>query len=395
MDDYWLRDKACIVGIGNSAYSKRGKQRSEGTLKLSLLAIRNAANDAGIELSEIDGMTTFCFDSNTPGSDKVMGNLPIKHCRYTSTVWGGGGSGLPTALADAAMAVATGHANCVAVFRSIVQEDYRMGGAMADLFADGIPPSVAHTIPFGYILPPTIYALRAQRHMALYGTTTEDFARLAIHQRNMAMNNPDAVLRKPMTLEDHQSSRMISDPLRMFDCCQENDGAAAVIVMSAERAGDLDVKPVFIHAIATANVPGWTSASVYSELTSDIGTAGHRVAANELYKRAGLGPEDIDVAELYDGTSAGVLLLLEDWGFCGRGEAGAFVGDGQIDLGGKIPTNTHGGHLSEVYLQGINHLLEAVRQLRGTSHNQVSNAETALYSSGVGWPPGGGILLRR
>jgi acetyl-CoA acetyltransferase len=389
----WLRDRSCIVGIGNTRYGKRGTLSEVGSLRLAIDAIHAAASDAGLDVAEIDGFTSFCEDASTHPPHELIGALPTRNLRYSSIAWGGGGSGLPTAVTDAAMAVATGHANYVVVVRAISQGKLRMGGSWADWYPDGLPRHVAHAIPMGFVVASAIYGLRARRHMALYGTTAQHFAAVAIHSRAMAANNPDAVFRKPITFEEHQASRIIADPLRMFDCCMESDGAAAVIITTPERALDLKQKPVFITATATTAVPRWSNPIAFTEDTDMLGTCGHSAAAAELYAKAGIAASDVDVALLYDGTTAGLLLVLEDLGFCKRGESGPMVAEGGIGLHGRIPVNTHGGNLAEAYLQGTNHLVEAVRQLRGTSHNQVKDAEVALYSSGVGYPPMGAIAL--
>ncbi|MDB5428907.1 MAG: lipid-transfer protein [Caulobacter sp.] len=391
----WLRDKACIVGIGTTPYGKRGTLADIGALRLALDAIHAAAADAGLDVADIDGFTSFCEDGSTHPPFELTMALPTKKLRWSTIVWGGGGSGLPTAVTEAALAVATGQADYVAVVRSITQGKVRMGGSWADWYPDGLPQHNAHAIPMGFVVAPAIYAMRARRHMAIHGTTSEHLAAVAMHARAMAANNPEALFREPLTVETHQASRIIADPLRMFDCCVETDGAAALIITTPERARDLKQKPAFITGTSTASIPRWSTPITYAEDTDMLGTCGHAAAAAELYGKTGIGPGDIDVALLYDGTTAGLLLVLEDWGFCGRGEAGPMVASGGIGLGGHIPVNTHGGNLAEVYLQGANHLVEAVRQLRGTSHNQVKDAEVALYSSGVGYPPLGGILLHR
>lgn len=389
----WLRDKACIVGIGNTRFGKRGTMAEIGALQLAVDAIRAAADDAGIDLADIDGFTSFCADSSTQAPFELMSALPTRNLRYSSIVWGGGGSGLPTAITDAAMAVATGHANYVVVVRAISQGKVRMGGSWAEWYKDGLPGHVAHAVPMGMVVAAAIYGFRARRHMAVYGTTEDHFAHVAMHSRAMAANNPDALFRKQITIEDHHSSRMIADPLRMFDCCMESDGGAAFIVTTPERAKDLKQKPAFITAAATTGVERWTTPIAFAEDTEMLATSGHSAAARDLYAKAGIAPSDVDVALLYDGTTAGLLLVMEDMGLCERGEAGPLVASGGIGLGGRIPVNTHGGNLAEVYLQGTTHVVEAVRQLRGTSSNQVPDAEVALYSSGVGYPPLGAVLM--
>jgi acetyl-CoA acetyltransferase len=230
--------------------------------------------------------------------------------------------------------------------------------------------------------------------MSLYGTTAEHFAEVAINARRNAVNNPDARFRQEITVEEHHASRIIADPLRLYDCCMESDGAAAVIVTSPERARALAQPPVSIRAVSMTGEYKWATAS-FNTVDEVYPSTGHRRAARDLYARAGLGPDDVDVALFYDAFTPSVLMSLEDWGFCDIGQSGPFVAAGNIRREGKLPVNPHGGNLAEVYLQGSTHLLEAVRQLRGTACNQIDGAEVALYGSGVGASPGGGIMLRR
>jgi acetyl-CoA acetyltransferase len=244
------------------------------------------------------------------------------------------------------------------------------------------------------VLPAAIYAMKAQRHMALYGTTEDSLAEVAINARRNAANNPDARFREEITTEQHHASRLIAHPLRLLDCCMESDGAAALIVTSSERARDLRQPPVRIRAVAMTGEYKWGVAS-FNTIDEDFVSTGQRRAARDLYARAGAGPADVDVALFYDAFTPSVIMSLEDWGFCPVGQGGPFVAGGGIRREGSVPVNPHGGNLAEVYLQGITHLLEGVRQLRDTSCNQIHRAETVLYGSGVGASPGGGVMLRR
>jgi acetyl-CoA acetyltransferase len=386
-----LRDRACIVGIGHTEYAKRGVFESVGSFELAVRAIRAACDDAGIDPRDIDGFTSFGGDESTPSEMQLA--LGSKNLRYASTPWGGGGSGLPTAVLNAVMAVACGVAENVAVVRSIVQGRRRLGGNVNR--DEDEPPSRGfyYQAPFGFVVPMAIYALRTQRHMAKYGTTIDHLADVAIAARRYSAHNPDAVFRDMLTREQHHASRIVADPLRLFDCCMESDGAAAVIVTSAERASDMRAKPVYVRAVSTRSPNRWHPVN-YTEEEELFASSGHAAAAEDVFRAAGIGPTEIDVAEIYDGSTSGLIMATEDWGFCARGEGGDYFSDGQSALGGSTPINTHGGNLAEVYLQGITHLVEGVRQLRGTAVNQVDGAEVALYSSGLGYPPLGGILLR-
>jgi acetyl-CoA acetyltransferase len=272
----------------------------------------------------------------------------------------------------------------------------RFGAACGSAQVAADPMSDFHR-PFGLISPVQFFALLLRRHMHRYGTTPRHLAEVAVQTRAHARRNPKALKREPLTIDDHQASRMIADPFRLFDCCQENDGGGVILVTSAERARDLRQKPIYIMAGAQGGDSLWgqglTSQNQPEELYT---TAGHRHLARRLYAMAGVGPKDVDVALFYDHFSGMVILQLEDYGFCAPGEGGAFVEDGGISWqGGRLPVNTHGGNLSEVYLLGITHVVEAVRQLRGEATSQVTDAEIALVTAGPSNLPSSSLLLRR
>jgi acetyl-CoA acetyltransferase len=233
--------------------------------------------------------------------------------------------------------------------------------------------------------------------MALYGTKPEHLGAQCISQREHAIRNPKALMRSPMTLEDYFASRMICDPFHLFDCCQENDGAGAVIVVPAERARDFKQRPAYIMGVAQGGSAGWGSwMGQHNQWDEVYPTAGHGLIAKNLYKMAGVGPKDINVVEFYDHFSGMVLLQLEDYQLCGKGESGPFVAEGHTKWnGGSLPVNTHGGNLSEVYLHATTHIVEGVRQIRGISTSQVKDAELCLVTGGPSPVPSSGMILRR
>jgi acetyl-CoA acetyltransferase len=386
-------DAACIVGIGHSAYGTRGSLAHLGAARLAIDAIRDACADAGLDVADVDGFAGWCDDATVPGELTV--SLGTRDFRYAGLAWGGRGSGLPSAVTNACMAVATGVANYVVIYRSIIQT-FRLGTSIAAGVGRGsqIPLSASYSAPFGTPGPAGGYALKARRHMALYGTTIDHFAEVTINARRNAANNPEARFRTEITVEEHNNSRIIAEPLRLFDCCMESDGSAAVVVTTPERARDLQQQPVLIRAASTRHENRWGNGGL-GTVDETFASTGHRRAAEELYARAGMGPDDVDVVLIYDAYTPSVIMSVEDWQFCKIGEGGPFVAEGNIRREGRLPVNTHGGNLAEVYLQGITHLLEGVRQLRGTSSNQIADAEVALYASGVGAAPGGGVMLRR
>lgn len=395
MTDDQLRGRACIVGIGHSAYGKRGTLAHEGTLRLALQAIHGACADAGIDPSEIDGFSSYSDDAAHPSMLQMALGTP--RVRYAGMVWGGGGAGMGGAFANAAMAVATGVADYVVVLRSISQGDSgRFGRSLAGL-GGNLPAPFGYALPFGLMSPAQMFALPARRHMEVYGTTVDHFAEVSVNARRNGATNPDAIFRTEVTVADHHASRMIADPLRLLDICMESDGAAAVILTTSERARDLRGTAVSVLGASVAGGYRWGEGmlSGHNMPEDDYPTAGQRAAADEVYRQAGVGPDDIDVAMIYDHFTPLVLMGLEDFGFCKPGESGPFAADGNIRREGSLPVNTHGGNLAEVYLHGMTHVLEAVRQLRGTSVNQVESAEVALVVAGAGPTPSGALVLSK
>ena len=381
----WLRDRTAIVGFGHTAYGKRGEFAARGTMPLVVEAVTRACEDAGISPSEIDGYTSYSGDAADPGS--LASGFGAERVRFTAMGWGGGGGAMGGAYLYAAMAVATGQANVVAVIRGIVQpQDARFGGV-----GRGAPPKypAART-------PAQNFAMQARRHMHLYGTTIDHFGEVAIGTRAYAVGNPDARFREPITMEDHHNSRPIADPLRLLDCCMESDGGCCVLVTTAERARDLRQPPVLISGVSMGAPRRWGSGAFggYNMSDLDYVSAGQRTIAEDLYRNAGMGPTDVDVAMIYDHFTPMVLMGLEDFQFVPKGESGPFVADGNLRPGGALPTNTHGGNLSEIYLHGMTHVFEAVRQCRGSSANQQPDVETALVVAGSSPTPSGGMLLR-
>lgn len=392
---YALRDQACVAGIGRSRYGTRGELADEDTFRLAVQAIHDACDDAGLDVKDIDGFSSYSDDASQPSALSMALGTP--RTRYSGMVWGGGGAGMGGAFTNAAMAVATGVAEVVVVVRAICQSPkQRFGQSLAGM-RGRLPAPFGYALPFGLMSPAQMFALPSRRHMAVYGTTIDHFGEVAINARLMAAANPDARFREPMTMDEHHNSRMIADPLRLFDVCMESDGAAAVIVTTPERARDLKHPPVYVMGASMAGGYRWGEGilSGHNMPDDDYPTAGQRATAEEVYRIAGVGPDDIDVAMIYDHFTPLVLMALEDFGFCDRGASGPFVADGNIRMGGRLPVNTHGGNLAEVYLHGMTHVLEATRQLRGTSHNQVDGSEIVLVVAGAGPNPTGSIILRR
>lgn len=383
----FLRDKAAIAGIGYTEFSKNSG-RSE--MRLAAEAVRAALDDAGLVAADIDGMVGYTIDGNA--ENEVLRTIGGRELNFFSRVHYGGG-GACALLLHAAMAVATGVCKAVLCYRAMNERsESRFGGPQggAGLTSEAVLTNF-HTV-HGLQTAAAMMAMVMRRYMIDTGATSEDFARISVTARQHAATNPAAYFHgKPITLDDHQSSRMICDPLRLLDCCQESDGAVAIIVTSAERARDLKGKPVLIRAAAQgATDQTMQMTSFYRNDIAPFDEAA--LVARQLYAMAGLGPADMDMAILYDHFGPAVLPQLEAYGFCARGEAKDFIKDGRIALGGALPINTHGGQLGEAYINGVNGIAEAVRQLRGEAVNQVAGASNILVTAGNALPTSGAIL---
>jgi len=403
--------RAHIVGVGESEYTRWGKIGDITEHALACRAIKKAVADAGLSMDDVDGLASFADDRNE--AIFLAAELGLPALRFGNMVWMPGGGGGCAAVSNAAMAVETGQAEVVVVYRSLCQGQFfrfGTGGVSADAPADPEPPSLqaatslllasmGFAMPYGLLMAAAAYALPTRRHMHLYGTTPEQLGMLAVTFREHASRNPRAVMGgRPLTLEDHQASPMIADPHRLFDCCLESDGACAVVVTTAERARDLSKRPVEILSSEQGMPQGYgfgpfTNANVADEIYA---TGGGEEMAQRLYAKAGLGPADVDVAQLYDHFTGCVLMQLEDYGFCSRGEGGPFIESGALAWkGGSLPTNTHGGSLSEAYIHGLNHVVEGVRSLRDESTSPVENAEVCLVTSAACVPSSAVLLGRR
>jgi len=368
------------VGVG---YTDFMKNSGVSTLALALQAIHAACDDAGISFKQLDGVATHRVGDSVQGA-VVLNALGMVDPKFYVDQFGGG-SASHTVVGQAAMAVATGVADYVVCWRAInARSEYRMGGTGRP------PPDVVefqYQTPYGYATPPQQFASMASAYMAKYGATREDLGRVAIRQRDNASRNERAMMRTPITMDDYLSSRWIVEPLCLFDCCLETDAAIAVVVTSAERARDLKHTPVLVSGAAWGG--GHT---LYSNHREDLTTSAAAAMSKRLYAMAGAGPEDIDVGCIYDAFTPLVLVQLEDYGFCAKGEAGAFVAEG------TFPFNPHGGHLSAGYVHGINHIAEAVEQLRGNAGaRQVAGAEVALSTGQSGYVAGSSsaLILRK
>lgn len=386
-----LKDKAAIVGLGATPYYRRGESFPRTELDLVGSAVLAALTDAGLSPQDVDGITTYGSKDYT---NDLIESLGFPEIRFTALPTGGGGGSMAS-IGLAAMAIATGQANTVVMVYCMQQGVKRYGNAMMNK-----PPSPINAFfsNSGLVGPGHMMAILARRHMHQYGTTREHFAEVAISTRENAVNRPGArYFGKPLTREEYFAAPMLADPLCRYDFCLENDAAIAVVLTSPERARDLRQRPVHVMAAAHGGRREWGRAFQWMNMPDEwFASSGHASHAGRLFEIAGVTPGDIDVALLYDHFSPMVIMQLEDYGFCPKGEGGRFVADGNIRFkGGTIPVNTHGGQLSEAYIVGMTQLREGIEQLRGTAINQVTDAELALVSGGPAGTPVSGIILRR
>jgi acetyl-CoA acetyltransferase len=383
-----MRREPAIVGVGATPYYYRGQSEPQTVYELIGKAVLSAVADAGLRIGDVDGMA-FYASGFEPGL--IAEQLGIPELNFASTVaaQGGGSAGI---LDLAAMAIETGRASTVVCIGACQQSERRYGLSLANLAPT--PDSVWHKAA-GLKGPGHALALLARRHMHKYGTRREAFAEVVMASRAYAETRPTALRRKPLTLDEYMAAPMLADPLCRLDFCLETDGALAFVVTSAERARDLAQRPVHIAASAHGGSRDWGRAFFWLNMPDEaFATAGGEHVARRLFAKAGIEPANIDVALLYDHFSPLVIMQLEDYGFCARGEGGAFVESGAIRRGGAIPVNPHGGHLSEAYVIGMTHIREAVEQLRGVAVNQIADAQFALVSGGPAPIPMSGAILR-
>lgn len=384
-----LSRSTAIAGIGATEFSKRSG-RSE--LRLAVEAVLAALADAGLRPPDVDGMVTYTAESSS--DIHIARNAGIGDLSYFSRVGHGGGAACGT-VAHAASAIASGLASVVVCWRAFNERSgERYGLGQADRAMDTSADRAAYSwmTPYGLSTPAQWVAMFAQRYMHDFGATSEDFGRVAVLDRKHAATNPDAwFYQRPITLQEHQDSRWIAEPLHLLDCCQETDGAQALVLVSAERAEDLPHPPV--HVLAAAQGSGADQhmmTSYYRPSISGIPEMG--LVGRQLWQQSGLRPADVHAAILYDHFTPLVLPQLEELGFCGRGEAKEFIRDGHLELDGALPANTHGGQLGEAYLHGMNGIAEGVRLVRGTSVNQPADVRNVVVTGGTGVPTSGLVL---
>lgn len=383
-------DKTAIAGIGATEFSK-ASGRSE--LQLALEACKAALDDAGISPHEVDGIVT--YSQETSPAIEVARGLGCKELSFFSLIDYGGGAAAGTVL-HAAMAVATGAAKTVLCYRAFNERSGNRFGR--GLSVDGWAPDARAAnygwyLPHGLLTPASWVGMFARRYMHVSGATSEDFGRIAVADRRHAATNPKAwFYQASITLEEHQASRWIAKPLHLLDCCQESDGGQALVITSLERARDLGSRPAVIRSAAQGSAYDQHSMTSYYRADKNRFLPEMGVVSRQLWSDTGLGPKDIQTAVFYDHFTPFVLCQLEEFGFCEPGDAKHFIRDGEIELGGSLPINTHGGQLGEAYIHGMNGIAEGVRQVRGDAVNQVDGVENVLVTAGTGVPTSALIL---
>ncbi|MEY9847452.1 lipid-transfer protein [Streptacidiphilus sp. MAP5-3] len=378
-----LKDRTAIVGIGQTRFAKHLEESEKA---LACRAVLAALEDAGIEPHEVDALASYTMEETDEVElAKAIGAGDVTF--FSRIGFGGGGS--CATVAHLAMAVATGQASVGVAWRSRKRGSGKRPWTNT---AQQLPTPAQWTRPFGLLRPADEIGMLARRYMHEYGATRDHLFNVALACRNRANQNPDAIMYdRPMTREMYMDARWISEPLCLYDNCLETDGALACVVVSAERARDCRSKPVYLHSVAQG-LPSQHHGMV-NYWNDDPLTGPAWAAARQLWKTADFGPEDVDVAQIYDAFTPLIPLSLEGYGFCGRGEGAAWTEGGALELGGRLPINTGGGGLSEGYVHGFNLINEGVKQLRGSSTAQVPDAATCLVTGGEGVPTSA-LLLR-
>lgn len=371
-----MRGQVAIAGVGETAYYKRGKA-PESEFKLALDAIIAACTDAGIAPQDVDGFASYSNDRSDPSH--LSAALGCKELRFANMQWGGGGGGASAAVANAAAAIHAGIADTVVVFRALAQGQFGRFGQ--GLRRNTIAGDFAHTIPYGVMSPAQMFAMKVVRFMHDHGVAQAALRAISLACYHHAQANPRAIMYgRPLDEQSYDDSRWIVEPFHLYDCCLENDGAAAMILVSAQRAKDMPNKPCYVLG-AVAGSQYRAGASVHN--TPDYASSSFKTLAPRLYDMARVQPKDIDVLQSYENFTGGVLMSIVEHGFCEPDACNEFfVKENFISPTGGFPLNTSGGNLAECYMHGLGLNLEAVRQIRGESTSQVKGADVSMVISG-------------
>ncbi|HJP41233.1 MAG TPA: acetyl-CoA acetyltransferase [Dehalococcoidia bacterium] len=384
-----IRGKVAIVGIGETRYYKHGAAL-EPEFQLVLEAILAAAEDAGVDVRDIDGFASYSNDRNDPA--RLQTALGIPHIGLSNMFWGGGGGGGSGAVANAVAGIAAGSADVAVVYRGLAQGQFgRFGQGGRTTTVSG---PTAFTAPYGLMSPAQNFAMRIRRFMHEHSVEQEALRAISLVSYHHAQQNPRAVMHgRPLSAEDYDNSRWIVEPFHLFDCCQENDGAAALILAPAEKAKDMRHPPAYVL--------GAQQGSMYRQAAAahnapDYASSNFKTVAPRLYAQAGLGPSEVDVLQSYENFTGGVLMSIVEHGFCApEGVNDFFTLDNFSAPDGALPLNTSGGNLAECYMHGLELITEAVRQIRGTSPNQIEDVNVSMVTSGPMVQPVSDLILGR
>ena len=365
-----------MAGVGQTTYYKHG-QSPHAESRLTLEAILNACADAGIAPEEIDGFSSYSNDRND--GPRMAAALGCRELRFSNMFWGGGGGGAAGAIQNAAAAIAGGLADCVVAYRGLAQGQFGRFGRGAEVHQ--VSGEAAHTTPFGLMSAAQMFAMKAMRFMHDHNVERSALRAIALASYEHAQTNPLAIMNgRPLTPEKYDDSRWIVEPFRLFDCCQENDGAAAIILVSAERAQDLPHSPCYVLG-ATSGGHYRAGAPVHN--TPDYASSHFKTVARRLYDMARIEPADVDVLQSYENFTGGVLMAIVEHGFCEPDEVNEFFKvENFLAPSGRLPLNKSGGNLAECYMHGLGLTIEAIRQIRGDSPNAVPGADVSMMIAG-------------
>jgi len=369
-----MRGCTAIAGVGETEYYKRG-QAPDAEFKLALDAIIKACANAGIDPKDVDGFASYSNDRSDPSH--LAAALGCKELRFANMQWGGGGGGGSGALANAAAAINAGLADTVVVFRALAQGQFGRFGQGPQ--RNSIAGDFAYTVPYGLMSPAQMFAMKVVRFMHDHGVEQSALRAISLACYAHAQSNPRAVMYgRPLDEQKYDESRWIVEPFHLYDCCMENDGAAAMVLVAADRAKDFNAKPCYLLG-AVAGSHYRAGASVHN--TPDYATATFKSLAPRLYEMAGVKPADVDVLQSYENFTGGVLMSIVEHGFCAPDECNEYFVKERF-VGGELPLNTSGGNLAECYMHGLGLNIEAVRQIWGESTSQVDDAEISMVISG-------------
>ena len=376
MTERTLRGRAAVVGVAETTYYKRGGS-PHPEFRLAIEAVLGACADAGIDPKDIDGFSSFSNDRSD--ASRLSAALGCHQLSFASMQWGGGGGGGSGAVANAAAAIATGQAECVVVFRALAQGQFgRFGQGSRGRIVSG---ERSQMVPYGLLSPAQSFAMKVTRFMHDHGVGQDALRAVSLASYEHAQHNSRAVMNgRPLDEAAYDASRWITEPFHLFDCCLENDGAAAMVLVSAERAKDFGHPPCYVLA-AVSGSQHRAGAPVHN--TPEYASSSFTTVAPRLYAMARMGPGDIDVLQSYENFTGGVMMSIVEHGFCTPEEVNDFFTPATFRApGGRLPLNTSGGNLAECYMHGLGLNIEAVRQVRGRSTRQVPDANVAMVCSG-------------